>query len=97
MTEEKIGVVVTTEHKGVFFGYTTLAALKKANSILTLERARMCLYWSAETKGIMGLASNGPAPGSRVTPAVPSLKLNGITSISEVAPNAIQKWEDQPW
>jgi len=51
-------VIVTTIHKGVFFGY--LQSADHAMKIATLERARLCVYWSADTKELTGLAAAGP-------------------------------------
>lgn len=49
-------VVVTTEYRGVFFGY----AEDTSGDIITLSNARNCIYWSAATGGFMGLAATGP-------------------------------------
>lgn len=45
-------VIVTTEHRGVFFGYAT----NTDGETIDLKRARLCVYWSADVKGFMGLA-----------------------------------------
>lgn len=50
-------VLVTTEFRGVFFGYMT--EMPKDGSV-TLKRAQNCVYWSADVKGFLGLASTGP-------------------------------------
>ena len=67
-------VVVCTAKRGVFFGYTreTGQAIFERTTV-TLQRARMCTYWSAETKGVLGLGSIGPQKGSRIGPQVPEL------------------------
>lgn len=61
-------VVVTTAHRGVFFGYTTesSADIIKTESA-TLKRARLCVYWQ-DTKGFMGLASGGPTAKCKIGP-----------------------------
>ena len=82
-------VVVTTDKKGVFFG--TLK--KSAGTDVTLTDAKMCLYWSKETGGVLGLAAGGPAKGSKLTPAVPSIDLNGVTATMECSADAIAAWE----
>lgn len=87
-------VVVTTEHRGVFFGYT---ADSEAEPI-TLTRARNCLYWSADCKGFMGLATTGPTATCRVGAAVNKIRLADVTSVMEDLPEeAIKAWESAPW
>ena len=89
-------VVVTTEHRGVFFGY--LAQGHEATAkIVKLERARMCVYWSPDMRSIMGLAAKGPSKSCKVGPAVPSITLQDVTSVIEVSDCAVKAWEDEPW
>lgn len=85
-------VIVTTAHRGVFFGYAT----KTDGSTIELKRARNCVYWSADVHGFMGLASAGPSRNSKVGPPA-NIELRDITSVVEVAPEAVEKWESAPW
>lgn len=89
----KTALMVTTEHRGVFFGY----GHKSDDKIIELERARMCVFWSKDMKGVMGLATMGPSPSCRISPAVKSITLQGVTSVIEVSDEAKEKWERQPW
>lgn len=96
MTDEangKVALLVTTAHRGVFFGY----GVRTDDKIIRLERARMCLYWPAENKGVLGLGTMGPVKGSRVGPAVPAITLQDVTSVVEVSPEAGEAWEKAPW
>lgn len=86
-------VIVTTEHKGVFAGY----AVPTENSTIRLEQARMCIYWSADVKGVVGLAATGPTKGCRIGPAAPAITLHKVTSIMEVSKEAEALWLSQPW
>lgn len=88
-----IGLLVTTEHKGVFFGYGEPTDGK----IIRLERARMCVYWGTDVHGILGLAASGPIKGCRVTPQIPAITLQGVTSVSEVSEKACEVWEKENW
>ena len=91
---EKIGpLLVTTAHRGVFFGYGTLSG----DSTMTLEMARICIYWPNETHGVLGLASHGPGKGSRVGPAVPQIILRDVTACAVVTEQAALVWESEPW
>lgn len=85
-------VLVTTAHRGVFFGYATQAD----GETITLKRARLCVYWSADVRGFMGLAANGPSASCRVGPAA-DIELRAITSVVAVTPEAVARWEKAPW
>ena len=88
-------VIVTTDKRGVFFGYCADA---QADPVV-LGQARMCVYWSVGMKGIMGLASRGPDLECKITDAVPSMSIPGrdVTSVLSCTEEAVQKWEAQPW
>ena len=86
-------VVVTTEHRGVFFGYTKDVTKRP----LTLERMRMCIYWSADVKGVFGLCATGPNRTCKVGPAVPSSDLEKVTSVTTVTDEAAANWEKGFW
>ena len=85
-------VVVTTAHRGVFFGYAT----DTSGETITLRRARLCLYWSADIRGFMGLASDGPSATCRIGPAA-DITLRSITAVLEVTAPAVARWEAAPW
>ena len=81
-------VLVTTEHRGVFFGYTDD---ENANPIV-LKRARCAIRWNT-TGGFLELAESGPNDGSRIGSRAPKIILYSVTSVSHVAPPAVEKWE----
>lgn len=85
-------VLVTTAHRGVFFGY----ADKTDGDVIHLGKARLCVYWSADVKGFMGLAANGPSNKCRIGPPA-DIELRAITSVVEVTPHAVRAWESAPW
>lgn len=85
-------VLVTTAHKGVFFGY----AAETGGDAIQLRAARLCVYWSSDIRGFMGLASHGPNKSCRIGPPC-DIEVRSITSVSEVTPEAIEKWEKSPW
>ena len=85
-------VIVTTAHRGVFFGYAT----KTDGETIDLKRARLCVYWTSDLRGFMGLAANGPSSSCRVGPAA-DITLRAITSVVVVSPEAVAKWESAPW
>lgn len=80
-------VIVTTEHRGVFFGYAT----DTRGSVIDLKRARMAIYWGT-TKGINELAETGPTSKSRIS-AKADIEVRKITAVFEVTAEAAAKWE----
>ncbi len=85
-------VMVTTAHRGVFFGYAT----KTDGEIVSLKRARLCLYWSRDVKGFMGLAATGPTDSCRIGPPA-DINLRAITAVLTVTAEAAKRWEAAPW
>lgn len=90
--KEERPVVVTTEYRGVFFGYAT----NTDGDIIKLKRARNCIYWSSNIKGFIGLATTGPDDSCRIGPAA-DIELRKITAVLEVTPQAVEAWESAPW
>lgn len=85
-------VLVTTEHRGVFFGYAT----DTDGDTIRLRAARNCVYWSADMRGFLGLAATGPSASCRIGPPA-DITLRAITCVAEVAPAAAKAWESSPW
>ncbi len=85
-------VLVTTVHRGVFFGY----AVKTDGAIISLRAARNCIYWPSANKGFLGLASVGPIEGARVGPPA-DIELRDITCVAQCTDEAIRAWERAPW
>ena len=93
--ERKVVVTTDKDRRGVFFG--TLKTWKPHEQTCVLTNARMCVYWSQSTKGVLGLAANGPQAGSRITPSIPSIELNGVTSVMDATDIAVDQWEKGVW
>ena len=85
-------VLVTTSHRGVFFGYAT----DTDGAVIKLRAARNCFYWPTENKGFLGLASVGPLSGSRIGPAA-DIEIRDITCVAVCTPAAVEAWERAPW
>lgn len=83
-------VLVTTEFRGVFFGYVKND--KNMPDSITLEKVRNCIYWSSDVGGFLGLASSGPTSGCKIGVEVPELTLYRVTSIAPVSDEAAKKW-----
>ncbi len=89
-------VVVTTDkdRRGVFFGKLVK---QESESTCVLADAQMAVYWSIKTHGVLGLAANGPADGSKITPSVPRIELNGVTAVMDATDAAREAWQKRPW
>lgn len=85
-------VLVTTAHKGVFFGY----ANKTDGATIKLRAARNCIYWTTAERGFLGLASVGPGSGCKIGPAA-DIELRDITCVAECTETAAKAWETAPW
>lgn len=87
-------VLVTTEHRGVFFGYAT--EINETERFVKLERQRNCIQWRG-LKGFLDLTVTGPTAACRVGPAAKSGTLYKVTGIWDVEPAAVDAWENAPW
>jgi len=65
---------------------------KKLPEQITLTRAKNCIYWSADCKGFLGLAANGPTRSCKIGAEVGELTLWKITSVTPVTKDAEEKW-----
>lgn len=94
-------VIVTTLNRGVFFGFVAEAAVKAWEAkpeaaTVRIERSRLCVYWSPDVKGFMGLAANGPTSKCRIGPAA-DITVRNVTAILDVSEKAVAAWEAEPW
>lgn len=85
-------VLVTTAHRGVFAGYAT----DTDGEAIFLRSARLCVSWTSDLRGFMGLASHGPSSGCRIGPPA-DIAVRAITSVVECSPEATKRWEAAPW
>ena len=85
-------VLVTTAHRGVFFGF----AANTDGETIALKRSRLCISWSADVRGFMGLAATGPSKGCRIGPEA-DITLRNITAVLECTPAAVEAWGRAPW
>ena len=89
----KTALVVTTSHRGVFFGYGTPSDA----ATIRLEKPRMVVYWSADVRSVVGLAATGPSNGCKVGPAASAITLRDVTSVIECTGEAAKKFEEIKW
>ena len=80
-------VIICTEYKGVFFGYTD----DTSKDTVHLKKARMAIYWGT-TKGVMQLADTGPTSSSKIS-ARADLEARKVTAVFECSEQAVKAWE----
>ena len=85
-------VLVTTEFRGVFFGY----ADDTDGDVIKLKRARNVIYWPTQNAGFLGLAKDGPHRDARVGPEA-DIELRKITCVAEVTDAAAIRFKDFVW
>ena len=88
-------VMLTTSDRGVFAGVLEDHDLEAKRA--TLNECRMCVYWPGNNRGVMGLASDGPKSGAKITPAVPKAEIENVTMVCDCTPRAVEMWKAEPW
>lgn len=89
--EELQAVLVTTKHRGVFFGFVD-PATKANQSSLVLKKCRNCIKWASSVGGFLGLAAKGPDQNCRIGTEAPEVILHDITSVTDVTDEAAEAW-----
>lgn len=92
-TNNKKAVLVSTQHRGVFFGY----GIPSDAPTIRIERARMVVFWDSACRGFLGLAANGPTKQCRIGPQAMAITLRDVTSVVELHDAATAKFEEAPW
>lgn len=88
-------VLVTTAHRGVFFGYLVGDAAKEK---VVINRARNVTYWDTATKSFLGLAASGPTKACKVSAAAGAEStLFDITGVFVCTEDAVKAFEEGPW
>ncbi len=83
-------VLITTEFRGVFFGFVKND--KKLPAEITLTNAKNCIYWSSG-KGFLGLAAFGPTSSCNIGAEIKEITLYKITSVTPVEEKAVDAWK----
>lgn len=84
-------VLVTTQHRGVFFGYVEDDA-DLASRTLSLKGARMAIKWGTR-HGVAELAETGPTAQSKVGARADVPVLHDVTAVWLVTDAARERWE----
>lgn len=87
MSEQQRAVLVTTAHRGVFFGFLE----GQEGNKVTINRARCAIRWSTKG-GFLELAKDGPNKDSKIGAEADRIELFDVTSIADVSDDATKKW-----
>ena len=85
-------VLVTTEHRGVFFGYVEEYPNLDESTTISLKDARMAIYWGTD-KGVMQLANEGVQKDSRISSIADIPALAKVTAVFSVSKRAEETWK----
>ena len=86
-------VMVTTQHRSVFFGYTTDA---DDAPFVRLCAGCYVVFWLTTNLGVMGHANMGPVPGSYVGQHV-DITIRDIPELALVSHQAGKLIDRPPW
>jgi len=97
MTEGRIPVLITTNKdlRGVFFGYIDPDDAEK--DTIRVTEVQMCVYWSTNVHGFLGLAATGPLKDCKITKPAPAGTIKGVTLVAECSKEAVKAWKNTPW
>ena len=89
MTKKRQKVIVTTEHRGVFYG--GLQSYDEEARVAVLTDCCMAIYWGT-TDGLFQLAATGPTTKSKLSAVAPKIRLEKCVSILNVSGDAEAAW-----
>jgi hypothetical protein len=84
-------ILITTEHRGVFFGYVPEDQDMTART-MALKSARCAIYWATKT-GVAELAAIGPNENSRIGAEADIEAIHDITAVWAVTAEAEAAWK----
>lgn len=84
--------VVLTEFKEIFCGWSS----DVSGDRIKLRDARQAVYYSSDTHGLLGLATDGPGRGSKIGPAA-NIEVRRVVNVIECSQAATEAWEKAKW
>lgn len=84
-------ILVTTQHRGVWFAQVPLGADLTPKTLTNLLNCRMAIYWGT-TKGLHQLCETGPTESSRISAPADIPVLHDITGVFQVTDQAAAVW-----
>jgi hypothetical protein len=89
-------VLATDAHRGIVWG--ELVEQDRATKTCVLKNARHCFYYKCipDHEGILGLATAGPGPGSKIGPTVERHEFF-YEKLTDCTAEAVGRWRDAKW
>lgn len=84
-------VLITTQHRGVFFAQVEETADLTAKMLTNLKNCRMAIYFGT-SRGVMELAETGPTSSSKIGAPADVDVIHDVTAVFAVTDNAAEKW-----
>lgn len=84
-------ILVTTQHRGVFFAQVDEKADLTQKTLTDLKNCKMAIYWGTK-KGIMELAQDGPSSNSKIGAPADIDVLHDVTGVFAVSDKAQKAW-----
>ena len=88
--EDHTAVLVTTQHRGVFFGWVQKDQDMSART-MSLKGSRCAIHWRT-TNGVAELAEIGPNQDSKIGSKADLVALHDITAIWACTEEAVTAW-----
>lgn len=92
----RVPVLITTEYRGVFFGFAKHDPEGAYGPTIKLLGGRNIVYWDESVHGFVGLASVGPNEKCRVGPHA-TMILKSVTAVIFVEAAGVEQWLAQHW
>lgn len=89
---DRAPVLITTKHRGVFFGYEVGRYDQADGNLAVLLEGARCAIRFGTTGGFMQLAATGPTEASRVGDRADG-EFRDVTCVLKVTPDAVEAWE----
>lgn len=84
-------VLITTQHRGVFFAQMEEGTDLTTKILTNLKNCRMAIYFGT-SRGVMELAETGPTTSSKIGAPADVDVMHDVTAIFSVTDNAAEKW-----
>ena len=84
-------ILITTAHRGVFFGQVDPATDLTQRTLTGINNCRMAIYWGTD-RGVMQLAETGPTSTTRVGAPADVAAIHDVTAVFSVTDGAAEKW-----
>lgn len=86
-------ILITTKHRGVFFGRVFNDEPIDGEHIRNVKDCRMAIHFGT-TRGVMQLAETGPTESSRISAKADMPIIRDVTAVITVTDEAAKAWDE---